>query len=159
MIIHKTRVIVKNLNAKDVFDFLINPSDDNYQSWWPGVHLLFHNRRTVPGNIGNLVYMDEHIGKWRVRFVGRVLRADENRRIIWQMTKGINLPARLDLQLHDTIKGVRIDHIVMLGFHGLLGKISDPLLSLYFTNRKKHYLTEHVHEEFNRLAQLLHPSM
>lgn len=157
MLIHTTQVIVKNLSAKDIFDFLINPSDDRYHAWWPGVHLQYHNKRTVPGNVGNLVYMDEYIGKWRARFIGEVIRADKNQRITWQMIKGIKLPAWLDLQLKDTTKGVQIDHIITMGFPGVMGKISDPLLGLYFNDRKKQYMTEHAHEEFNRLARLLHP--
>ncbi|HET8671398.1 MAG TPA: hypothetical protein VFM05_12460 [Candidatus Saccharimonadales bacterium] len=155
MLIHRTQVTVKNLSAKDVFDFLINPSNDRYQSWWPGVHLRFYNIRAVPRNVGNLVCMDEFVGKWRLRLTGIVTKADDGRRITWQLVKGVRLPAWLDLQLQDTAKGVQIDHMAMIGFRGLLGKVSDPLCNLYFTRRKKRYLTEHVHEEFNRLAQLL----
>lgn len=159
MLIHKTQAIVKNLSAKEVFDFLINPSDDRYHAWWPGVHLQYHNRRTEPGNVGNLVYMDEYIGKWRARFTFVVIKADQNQRITWQMAKGIKLPAWLDLQLQDTAKGVKIDHIVSIGFPGLIGRITDPLFGLYFNDRKKQYTTEHVHEEFARLSQLLHPTV
>lgn len=155
MLIHTTRTTVKNLSAKDVFDFLIHPSDDRYQAWWPGVHLRFHNRRTVQGQVGNIVYMDEYIGKWRARFTGVVIRADKNQRITWQMVKGVRLPAWLDLQLQDTAEGVQIDHIIQIGFRGLIGKLSDPLFSLYLNERKKQYTTEHVHEEFKRLAQLI----
>lgn len=158
MLIHKTRVIVKNLNANDVFDFLISPSDDRYQTWWPGVHLEFHNIHTAPDDVGNLVYMDEFVGKWRLRLTALVTKADKGRQITWQLTKGIKLPARLDLQLQDTVQGVQIDHTVTIGLSGPLGKFSDPLLSLYFDGRKKQYLTEHVRGEFNRLTKLLPPA-
>ena len=57
----------------------------------------------------------------------------------------------------DRWQGVQIDHIIMIGFPGAMGKISDPLFSLYFNDHKKQYMTEHAHEEFNRLARLLHP--
>lgn len=74
------------------------------------------------------------------------------------MAKGFKLPAWLDLQLQDTARGVQIDHIATVDFRGLAEKLSDPLFGLYFNGRKKQYATEHFHEEFNRLARLLHPS-
>ena len=77
---------------------MLGCSNEDYQNWWPGTHLQFHTTKRYPDNIGNIVYMDEFIGKRRVKMEGIVIDAVSGQRIVWQMKKwGILLPVWLDL--------------------------------------------------------------
>lgn len=85
----------------EIFNFLINPTDSEYQSWWTGTNLELHLLKHDPNNIGNIVYMDEFIGKHRVKMAGIVIEAEPGKKIIWQLRKLIRLPIWLSLELED----------------------------------------------------------
>mgnify|MGYP001350288213 FL=1 len=70
MIVFKTEVEIKNIFPEQITDFMIDCTDEKYSQWWPGVHLAFHTIKKKPGNIGNLVYFDEFVGKRRLK-IGR----------------------------------------------------------------------------------------
>jgi hypothetical protein len=67
---------------------------------------------------------------------------------------GLRLPAVLSIEFIDTPKGVKINHELRLGFSGV-GKILDPLISLYFTQSVADALEKHCLEEWPRLAKYL----
>lgn len=115
MIRYTTTVEVTGLSSKDVYDFLLNCTDTQYQRWWPETHLVFHTLKRTPTNIGNLVYMDEYVGDFRLKFHGTVKKMVPNGSILWQMRKfGVVLPAWLSLNLSDTASGVKIIHRLCL---------------------------------------------
>lgn len=58
---------VDGMRAESVLDSFLHPSDERYRSWWPGTHLSMHPLNETVG-IGQAVYMDELIGKSRLRF-------------------------------------------------------------------------------------------
>lgn len=68
MIRLQTNVRVAGLSGLEVTEFMLNCEDASYQAWWPGVHLQFHTVRRVAGDVGNLVYMDEYVGRFRLKF-------------------------------------------------------------------------------------------
>ncbi len=93
MVTIKTEVDVEGLTGKAIYDFLINCTSEEYQKWWKGTHLRYRTLKRYPGNIGNVVLMDEYIGKYRVALNGVVLRAVPGVQIVWQMKKIVKLPA------------------------------------------------------------------
>lgn len=157
MITLETRTSLEGLTAREVFDFLANPSDRDYQRWWPGVHLAFHTLARGDGHVGDVVRMDEYIGARRVRLAGVVVAATPGRRLAWQLQAGIRLPVWVSLDLADTGDGVAITHRLRAGWAGP-GRVVDPLLRLYFSRGFAAAMDDHVRAEFQRLRELLHPA-
>ena len=149
-----TTIHVDGLTAKQVVDFLLNATDGDYQKWWPGVHLQFHTVRRYPGDIGNVVYMDEFVGSTRLKMKSVVVEVVHDRTIVWQMKKGLRWPVWLSLQLEDDNVGVSISHTVRAGFSGI-GKVLDPLFRFYLSARFAVDLDEHVKAEFPKLRDML----
>jgi hypothetical protein len=150
----QSRVHVSGIGGMSVFDFLINPNDSAYQRWWPGTHLKFHTVRKCAGHVGDVIYMDEYVGKRRVQMTGVVTEAEPGRKITWQMTTGIRLPVWLRLKLQDDTDGVMITHTITAGFEGI-GSILDVILRLYFSASFAMAMDEHAKIEFPRLGALL----
>lgn len=154
MLTIRSVVPVKGIRGQEVIEFMLNCTDEDYQKWWPGTHLTFHTLKRYPNNLGNLVYFDEYIGRYRLQFKGVVTEIIPNRKIVWQMLKGIRLPAWLILEFKEQHDGVVITHTVKAGFEGG-GKILDPLLRLYFTAAFITALNQHAQIEFPKLAESL----
>jgi hypothetical protein len=154
MIEMRTEVRVGGTSGSSISDFLLSCTDDDYQHWWPGTHIENHTTRRFPGNVGNLMYFDEYVGKRRLKFEGVVVKCIPGKEIVWQMKKVVRLPARLVLEFDDDDEGVVITHTIRAGFTGL-GKLLDPLLRLYLTRGFEKDLEEHAHLEFPKLAEIL----
>lgn len=119
------------------------------------MHRQFH--RVVPGSIdhvGDVVFMDELVGSRRVRTSGVVEEAEEGRRIVWRLAKGLRLPVRLTLELDDQAQAVSIRHTITAGWPGP-GRLLDPVLRLYFSPRFAAAMDAHVRSEFPRLRDLV----
>ena len=153
MVTLRTDIRVDGLSAADIYDFLIEPSDAAYQQWWPGTHFQFHPVTRHPGHLGEVVYMDELVGRRRLRMHAVVVEAESGRRIVWQFKKLVRLPARLTLDLADRDGGVAISHRIDAGYAGV-ARIFDPLLRIYLSKPFGRALDEHVRTEFPRLRDL-----
>lgn len=154
MIELKTTVNVRGISGKQIAEFMLYCTDEAYQAWWPGTHLQFHTIQRTPGEVGSLVYFDEHVGKRRLKFRVVITEYVPGKKIVWQMRKGVRLPARLVLDLEDTAEGVLVTHTMRAGFGGI-GKALDPLLWLYLSPKFEQELAEHAEYEFPRLAEIL----
>lgn len=154
MVILRTTLRVAGLRAGEVVDFLLRCTDTEYRRWWPGTHLSFHTVERRPGELGNVVFMDEWIGDRRVRMKGVLNEWIPEQKLVWQLKLGVRQPVRLLLELQDEPEGVRITHTIQAGFAGI-GRIFDPLLRLYFSKRFVRAMDEHVRTEFPKLAALL----
>jgi uncharacterized protein YndB with AHSA1/START domain len=150
-----TTVEVDGMNGSEVFDFLANPDDESYRAWWPGTHLALHVEERGEGHVGDVVHMDEFIGRRRLRMTGVVTEAVPGRRLVWQLAKGIRLPARVRLDLTDDDRGVTITHTTQAGFRGV-GRVFDPVLERFLSRWLGDDLDDHVRTEFPRLRDLLH---
>lgn len=150
-----TKVHVEGADARQITDFLLSTGDEAYRRWWPGTHLAFHTVRRLPGDVGNLVYFDERVGTRRLRMYGIVLEARPGKRLVWQLKRGVRLPAWLVVELEDHVGGVTITHTIRAGFRGV-GRLLDPLLGLYLTPHFRESMDEHAKTEFRRLGELLH---
>lgn len=157
MIVHRVELTVPNASSENFYEFMSNPTDANYQAWWPGQHLLFHVvKRGKQSPLGDEVYYDEWVGRHRLKFHAVVTAADRNQRLLWQMKlRALRLPAWLDMRMSDTPDGVHFVHELRVGLEGWLGAITDPIVGLYITQRFKQDLEAHCHEEWPRLARLL----
>lgn len=154
MIRLQTNIRIPGLNGREVTDFMLNCDDANYQAWWPGVHLQFHTVRRVTGDVGNVVYMDEYVGRFRLKFHAIVTVAVPGKEIAWQFIKGVRLPGRLILRLEDGSEGVAISHVVEAGFRGP-ARVFDAALRFWLTREFADALDEHVRTEFPKLRNLL----
>ncbi len=158
MLTLETETFVDGIQGREIFDFLANPSDRAYQRWWPGVHLEFHmlsrDTSAPDGHVGDVVLMDEHVGARRVRLAGVVVEADPGKRLSWQLRAGIQLPVWVSLDLADSAHGVRITHRIRAGWAGR-GRLFDPVLRLYFSDRFAAAMDAHVHTEFGLLRDRL----
>jgi hypothetical protein len=154
MITMKTKINVKGITGKAISDFLLNCTDEDYQRWWKGTHLSFHTIRRYPNHLGDLVYMDEFVGTYRLKFKGEVIEIIPGRKLVWQMKKVVKLPGWLTLELEDSDDGVGIIHTIAVGFNGI-GRIFDPILKAYFSNDFGREMDKHAQIEFHKLANIL----
>jgi hypothetical protein len=154
MITIQSRIHVARIGGTEIFNFLINPTDREYQRWWPGTHIELHNRAQNPNNIGNILYMYEFIGERRVKMTCIVIEAEPGKKIVWQMKKLVRLPIWLALELKDDKEGVEITHTIKAGLEGI-GRILDFFFRLYFSDEFAKVMDEHVKIEFPKLRDLL----
>jgi hypothetical protein len=155
MIAHMTRVHVTGITGRDFTDFMLNPTDESYRRWWPGMHLAFHVVKSVPGHVGDVVVMDEHVGRHHLKMKAVVEEAVPGRRIAWRAVMGVRLPIRIVIELEDSPKSLTIVHSVEVGWRGA-GRLFDPLLRLFFHDgRFTEDMDAHAQEEFPRLARML----
>jgi hypothetical protein len=150
----QSKVYVEGLTGREVTDFLIDCDDAAYQAWWPGTHLASHTVKRVPGDVGNVVYMDEYVGKYRIKMSAVVTEFEPGKRFACRMKKGILLPGWLYLDFVDDDEGVAITHTLEIGYPGA-GKILDPLLRLRFSAQFEREMDEHARTEFPKLGELL----
>lgn len=113
-----------------------------------------HTLKRCPNNVGNIVYMDEFIGDYRVKTTGVVVEAIGGKKLVWQLKKGVRLPVQLFLELDDDGAGVLITHTLRVGFEGL-GSVLDPAFRIYFSRKFAAAIDEHVKVEFPKLRDLL----
>jgi uncharacterized protein YndB with AHSA1/START domain len=155
MITIESAIFVDGVSAREIFDFLLDATDESYRRWWPGTHLRLHALKRHEDHTGDVFYMDEYIGNRRVRMKGVVLEAERARRIVWQFEWWrVPLPARLTLELADRDGGVALRHTIGAGFGGL-GRVLDPLFRIYFSPRFARDMDEHARTEFPMLRDLL----
>lgn len=155
MITIETRVPLDGVTGAEITAFMLDPTDERYQAWWPGIHLAFHvvSEGRVD-HIGDVVWMDEYVGRRRLRMRAVVVDVVPGRRITWQFKFGIRLPARLQLELADRDGGCALRHVLTAGFSGA-GRILDPLLRLYLSPRFAMAMDAHARTEFPRLRDHL----
>jgi hypothetical protein len=154
MITIQSTTHVQGITAREIVDFLLNCNDQEYQAWWPGTHLAFHTVKRRCNNLGNLVYMDEWIGRWRVRTMADLVQIGPGNRLVWQLRKLIPLPATLSLELADDSAGVTVLHTIRAGFTGI-GSIVDLVIRAFFPNDFAKAMHEHVQTEFSLLAKMI----
>lgn len=158
MLTFETKTLVDGITGREIFDFLANPNDREYQLWWPGVHLQLHTVSRADGYVGDVIFMDEYVGARRLRLTATVLEADPGKRLLYQLFKaGIRLPAWLEIDFADEAGGVMVTHRVRAGWEGW-GRRFDPLLRLYFSPTFVAALDAHVRTEFPLLRERLHPA-
>ncbi len=151
----QTAIKVKGLKGKEITEFILNCNDKDYQKWWEGIHLELHQIKAFPDHIGDLVYMDEFIGNYRVKMKGHVVNAIPGKLIIWQVKKLVKIPIILSLKLEDSADGVMITHSIEAGFKGT-GRIFDFIFRYYLPHGFEDAMDEHVKIEFPKLRDLLH---
>ena len=154
MLTLRTEIRVDGIAGTEIFDFLANPDDESYRAWWPGTHFQLHPVERGEDHVGDVLYMDEYVGKRRLRGSAIVTEAIRGKRLVWQFKRGIKLPARLELDFSDYEGGVAIAHDVRAGFRGA-GRVLDPLLKVYLSRRFGNDLDDHVRREFPLLRDLL----
>ena len=154
MITIQSNIHVDRISGMEIFNFLINPTDREYQRWWPGTHIELHNIKHGANNIGNIVYMDEFIGEHRVKMTGIVIEAEPGKKIMWRLKKFVRLPIWLSLEFEDDHGGVAITHTIRAGFAGI-GRIFDVLLRFYFSDEFGKAMDKHVKTEFPKLREML----
>ena len=155
MISIQSRICVDDIKASEIIDFLLDCTDQKYQQWWPGTHLALHTIERRPNNVGNIIYMDEFIGKRRIRSVGIVTEIEPDKKIVWQFKKIVRLPIWLCLELQDTSQGVAITHTIRAGFKSPF-TLLDPIFRIYLSEEFGRVIDEHVKTEFPKLRDLLH---
>lgn len=154
MLVLQTEIRVGGITGADVFDFLANTDDESYQAWWPGTHFQLHAVERGDDHVGDVLYMDEYVGKRRLRWTVVVTEAVPGRRLVWQFKRRIKLPARLELEFSDFEGGVTITHTFRAGFRGA-GRVLDPALKVLLSRAFAKDLDEHVRTEFPLLRDLL----
>ncbi len=86
-----------------------------------------------------------------------VVEAEPGRKIVWQMKKGIRLPAWLTIEVTDRIGCVDVRHTITAGWAGP-GRLLDPLLKMYLSPEFATAMDQHVHTEFPLIRKRLHPA-
>jgi hypothetical protein len=150
----RSEVNVHGIHGEEFLDFMLNCTDVDYQEWWPGVHLAFHTIQRYPGEIGNIVFIDEYVGETHLKFKGVITEYVLGRKIVWQMIMGMKLPAWVEIECEQRSNQLHITHTLTAGFQGL-GKIFDPLFRIYLSEGFSVALDQHAQIEFPMLAEIL----
>jgi uncharacterized protein YndB with AHSA1/START domain len=156
VLVTESIVDVAGLTGRDVTDFMMACTDEQYRNWWPGTHLQLHVLGRASAGVGDVMLMDEFVGRRRLRLHGVVEAVEPGRRLVWRFRKIVPLPASLSLELTPVPGGVSVRHTVRAGWPGI-GRVLDPLLRMYFTSRFITELDAHVRTEFPLLRDYLHP--
>jgi hypothetical protein len=154
MVTLQTIVNVKGITSKDIYNFMLNLNDTEYQRWWYGTHLICHTVKKYSGDIGNVVYADEFVGKYRLKGYAVITKLVPYSEMVYQIKKLIKLPAWFTMKFEDFEDGIKLTHIIEAGGHGFW-RIFDPLIRLVLNNNFEHELNAHAHEEFPMLAKML----
>jgi hypothetical protein len=112
-----------------------------------------HALNDRPG-IGQVVFMDEMVGSRHLRMKWIVTELDSGR-ITWQLFGPMRLPCWVSLSFQDDEQGAMIAHTLRAGFHGVLGKITDPIIRIFLSARFAETLDKHFTTEFSRLPDLI----
>jgi hypothetical protein len=150
----ESRFFVARVSGWEVTDFLLDCTDARYQQWWPGTHLELHTVTRGRDHLGDVVLVDEYVGKRRVRMLAVVVEVVPGQRIVWQLKKGVRLPVRLTLERADRDGGVDLRHTITAGFRGV-GRVLDPLFRRYFSAEFAAAMDEHARIEFPLLRDHL----
>lgn len=153
MIIFKTEVEVGGLTGKEIYNFLINCTTEEYQRWWKGTHLIFQTLKRYPDNIGNVILMDEYIGKYRLKLKALVVKAIPSVEIIWQVKKIVKIPVWLSVSFEEVESGVRVIHKITAGFKGT--RIFDVIFRIFLSADFEKAMYEHAKIEFPKLKDIL----
>jgi hypothetical protein len=154
MLTIQSRFFVARISGWEVTDFLLDCTDDRYQQWWPGTHLELHALTRGRDHVGDVVLMDEYIGRRPVRMLGIVVQVVPGKKIVWQLRKGVRLPVWLTLERADRDGGVEVRHMITAGFRGV-GRILDPLFGRYFSADFAAAMDQHARTEFPLLRDHL----
>jgi hypothetical protein len=154
VVAHETVIELAGISGKEIIDFFLNCDDAQYQEWWPGTHLQFHTLKRSPDDIGSVVFMDEYIGKERLRMKGIVLRVIPGKALVVQLTMLFRLPFWIHIETADGDGSTTLTHRIEAGFRGV-GRILDPLLRGLFVRTHAAAMDEHARTEFPKLRDML----
>ena len=153
MVTVQSSMYVPRMRASAVIAFMLNATDELYQTWWPGTHFAMHRLNDAPG-VGQVVYMDELVGDRRIRMQGLVTEVGPDR-ITWQLRRLVRLPCWLSIQISDDDEGATVTHLICAGYAGPVGRLLDPLFRLYFSAQFAEMMDQHFTIEFSRLPDIL----
>jgi hypothetical protein len=89
MLTIQSTIFVAGITGREISDFLLNCTDERYRGWWPGTHLQLHALARGNDHVGDVVFMDEYVGKRRVRMTSVVVvEAVPGKKIVWRLRKG-----------------------------------------------------------------------
>ncbi len=154
MIEYTTTIEIKDITSKKIIDFMITCTDAEYNNWWPGTHISFHELDHKPDIIGSSVYFDEFVGRIRLKFHAIISDYIPDKLIAWQMKKLILLPAKLILQAEQKNNDVILKHSLLIGFKGILSML-DPIIKVFIPKNLEAELNEHARHEFGILPEML----
>jgi hypothetical protein len=77
-------VDVAGLTGRDITDFMLSCTDEQYQQWWPGTHLRLHVLERATAGVGDEMVMDEFVGRRRLRLRAAVEALEPGRRVVWR---------------------------------------------------------------------------
>lgn len=150
-----TQAHVDGVNARTLFEFLLNATDREFQTWWPGVHLRYQTLKRFPNYIGNVMYLDQYIGDYRVKATEVIVEAVPYKKIVRQVLLfgAVRVPVRIVYDFEDDERGLTITHTINAGFSGL-GRFLDFGFRCFFTKRFNAAMDEHLLEEFQLLKNV-----
>jgi len=157
MITHVMKSNLPDSNARQFYEFMINPPPETYAHWLPEEHHEFHvvkHSKTTP--VGDLIYFDQHISpKHRLKFYAVTRTANKPNNVVFQMRKfGMNIPGYLELEFCDTPDGLLLIETLRIGFKSI-GKVLDPFIRIVYNKSFFKALNEHHKREWANLAEVL----
>lgn len=157
MITLRTRLHVEDGCAREILGVLVDPDDATYRSWWPGTHLAFHvvRRGRGPDHLGDVVHLDERVGRRRLRMTAVVEEFVPGDRVTWRMRCwSVPLPVRVRIATHPDSRGLAVCHTLTIGWPGWRRHL-DPVWRRALPSTFDRDLDRHVRTEIALLGVLL----
>jgi len=153
MITLTEKIEIKGKTPEQIYKWLIDLDNEKYQKWHPA-HKEWRVIQQTPRITGSVVYFDEQLNHFRLRFTGKLIELKPNKHLLYKLKSPV--PGRLSLNFEATKTGTKVIHELRVGYPGGLGKITDWLLrKLYLTKEFEGALSKHAQEEFKNLERLL----
>lgn len=154
MLSFTTQAFIPHAKKEQVTDFFINCTTAIYWKWWKWTHLEFYTIKKTEDILWDMVYIDEYVGKTRLKFKAKISQYIRGKILEYQMIKVCALPVWLTMRFKDTPDGVIVFHTLKAGYTGIW-KVLDYFIGLYLWHSFEQELTEHAKEEFIKLGNLL----
>ncbi len=153
MIVFRTEIQIKGKTTGQIYNWLLDLDNEKYERWHPE-HRRWRTIKREPGDLGNVIYFDEKIGRMRFRVKGKIVEAEPGRRLVYKLNYPI--PTYLSLEFVPADKGVNVIHEVKFGYKGPMGKVLGGLvrrtrLVKYFEKE----LDRHARQEFKNLETII----
>lgn len=145
MIVYRTDVAIESKPPKEIYDWWLDLTHERYTRWHKEHLYWYWDKDGARGELGAKFKFGERIDSHEIRFRGKIAELRESELIRLEHSY---LPVNTTFVLTPTNGGCILHYETAIGFEGLLGRLFDPFIRLFYSEDGfGRSLLRHVHEE------------